>query len=105
MMCVRADPGVFEFSKPSLIVKESAGKALVPIERSNGCDGIVKLKWKTSDMTATSGKDFDGGEGELTFEHGETSKTLEISIYDDQVLTATWGKKCDVTIRCNRRYN
>ena len=82
-----ADPGTFQFSKPSLIVKESAGKALIPIERSNGCDGTVKLKWKTEDMTATSGKDFEGGEGELVFEHGETSKTLEICIYDDQVAT------------------
>lgn len=45
----------------------------------------VNLKWRTEDMTATSGKDFEGGEGTLVFEHGETTKTIEITIYDDQV--------------------
>ena len=80
-----ADPGIFEFAKPSLIVKESAGKALIPVERSNGCDGKVMLKYSTEDMTAVSGKDFEGGENTLTFEHGETTKCIEITIYDDQV--------------------
>ena len=85
-MLVRlADPGVFEFAKPSLIVKESAGKALIPVERSNGCDGKVMLKYSTEDMTAVSGKDFEGGENTITFEHGETTKCIEITIYDDQV--------------------
>ena len=76
---------MFEFAKPSLIVKESAGKALIPVERSNGCDGKVTLKYKTDDMTAVSGKDFDGGEKTISFEHGETTKSIEITIYDDQV--------------------
>ena len=39
----------------------------------------------TEDMTATSGQDYEGGEGTLVFEHGETTKTLEIVIHDDQV--------------------
>ena len=43
------------------------------------------LKYKTEDMTATAGKDYEGGDGEIVFEHGETTKTLEIVIYDDQV--------------------
>lgn len=87
-ICLISDPGVFEFAKPSLIVKESAGKALIPIERSNGCDGKVTLKYRTEDMTAVSGKDFEGGEDTLTFEHGETTKCIEIVVFDDQVRFA-----------------
>ena len=84
-MIFLTEPGTFEFAKPSLLFKESAGKALIPIERVNGADGQVVLKWKTEDMSAHSGKDYEGGEGTITFEHGELTKQLEITIYDDQV--------------------
>lgn len=57
------------------------------MERLNGADGIVSVKWKTSDMSAVSGKDYEGGEGEVKFFHGEVSKMLEIPIFDDQVQT------------------
>lgn len=78
------EPGTFEFAKPSLLFKESCGKALIPIERANGADGRVVLKWKTEDITAHSGSDYEGGEGTITFEHGEVTKMLELTVYDDQ---------------------
>ena len=68
-----------------MLFKESAGKALIPVERHNGADGKVTVSWKTEDMTAKSGVDYDGGKGELVFEHGETTKMIEIPIHDDQV--------------------
>ena len=88
-LCVCTEPGTFEFAKPSLLFKESAGKALIPVERSNGADGIVELEWKTEDMTAKAGKDFEGGAGKLVFQHGEMTKMLEITLYDDQVISRT----------------
>lgn len=75
--------------KPSLLFKESAGKALIPIERTNGADGKVELEWKTEDMTAKSGKDFEGGSGTIVFDHGEMTKMLEITIFDDQVRSVS----------------
>jgi len=78
------EPGTFEFAKPSLLFKESCGKAHIPVERKNGADGIVEVHWKTEDMTAKTGRDYEGGEGILTFAHGETTKTIEIPVYDDQ---------------------
>ena len=51
--------------------------------RENGADGDLKVKWKTIDKTAVSGKDFTGGEGELEFKHGETQRTINIPIIDD----------------------
>ena len=44
----------------------------------------MEVQWKTEDMTAKSGKDFEGGSGTLVFEHGEMTKMLEVVIYDDQ---------------------
>ncbi|XP_046365062.2 sodium/calcium exchanger 2-like isoform X2 [Haliotis rufescens] len=78
------DPGVFGFAKPSFVFKESAGRAMIPVERSNGADGRVVVGWKTKDMTAISSRDYIGGKGELEFQHGETTKYIAIDIIDDQ---------------------
>lgn len=61
------------------------GKALVTVNRVNGADGRIQVNWRTEDMTAVNGRDFEGGEGILVFEHGEIAKAIEIPIYDDQV--------------------
>jgi solute carrier family 8 (sodium/calcium exchanger) len=78
------EPGTFEFAKPSFLYKESAGKALIPVERTNGADGKVEVKWKTEDMSAHAGKDYEAGEGTLVFDHGEMTKMVEITLHDDQ---------------------
>jgi solute carrier family 8 (sodium/calcium exchanger) len=90
------DPGVFEFEKPSFLFKESEGTAQIPIVRSNGADGQVTLRWKTEDLTAVCGRDYIGGEGSITFAHGETSKILEIPIVDDQVEEKNESFKVDL---------
>jgi len=75
-----SDPGVFEFEKPSFLIKESVGVAQIPVTRANGCDGRVAVHWETTDLTAVSGEDYSGGEGSLVFEHGETAKMIDITI-------------------------
>lgn len=65
--------------------KESVGKAVIPVTRVNGADGRVTLTWKTEDLSAIAGKDYEGGEGSITFEHGETKKSIEIAVFNDQV--------------------
>ncbi|XP_013386884.1 sodium/calcium exchanger 1 isoform X2 [Lingula anatina] len=80
------EPGTIQFAKPSFLFKESAGKAMIPVQRIHGADGKVNITWRTEDMDAKSGKDFEGGEGILTFEHGEVTKMLEITVYDDQEM-------------------
>ncbi|CAI9720804.1 sodium/calcium exchanger 3 isoform X1 [Octopus vulgaris] len=76
------EPGVLEFTKPSVLVTESSRKVKIPVKRSNGADGHVSVKWKTKDMTAHAGVDYFGGEGELTFDNGEILKNIEVFIYD-----------------------
>jgi len=77
------EPGTFQFERRGHLVKESCGEALLSVLRENGADGDLKVKWRTLDKTAVSGKDYTGGEGELEFKHGETQRTINIPIMDD----------------------
>lgn len=72
--------------KPSFIVKESIGKVKFLVERTQGTDGTIKVTWTTKDQSAICGKDYHGGKGELTFEHGEQVKYIEIEIMDDKAF-------------------
>lgn len=74
-----------DFLKPSFLFKESIGIARIPLKRSNGADGDLKVNWKTTDHTAVGGKDYDETEGEIVFKHGEVEKDIEITINDDMV--------------------
>lgn len=77
------DPGVFQFRRRGLLVRESVGYAQVAVVRTRGTDGTAFVHWRTKSQTAKDGEDFIGGEGKLVFEHGEQEKTIEISIVND----------------------
>ncbi|XP_018013270.1 sodium/calcium exchanger 3 isoform X2 [Hyalella azteca] len=77
------EPGVLQFQRRGVLVKESIGTAYVPVVRKNGADGEVSVKWRTIDRTAINKKDFVGGEGVLTFKHTEVELNIEIPIIDD----------------------
>ena len=47
--------------------------------------GTVTVEYVTVDVTAESPSDYQGKEGTLTFQPGETSKTISIPIVDDDV--------------------
>ncbi|XP_048733379.1 sodium/calcium exchanger 3-like isoform X2 [Ostrea edulis] len=80
------EPGKFEFSKPSYIIRESNECAQIFVNRVNGADGTVTVRWRTKDLTALHNKDYVGGDGTLTFEHGETSKSINLKILETNVL-------------------
>jgi len=77
------EPGTFQFEKRGHLVKESVGEALISVVRQNGADGEVEVKWRTIDGKAKNGKDFVGGEGCLSFKHGETQRNIRIPITND----------------------
>lgn len=81
------EPGTIQFANPSFLFKESVGCAQVKVERINGCDGRIVAKWKTKDITAVGGRDYENTSGEIVFEHGELTKMIEINIKDDLVNT------------------
>ncbi|XP_071815402.1 sodium/calcium exchanger 2-like isoform X3 [Apostichopus japonicus] len=78
------DPGKLEFAKNTYLVKESIGSVIITVNRVDGSDGKVEVKWTTKDIEAVNGSDYIGGEGILIFEHGEREKNIEIPIIDDQ---------------------
>ncbi|CAG7711701.1 unnamed protein product [Allacma fusca] len=77
------DPGTLSFRKRGLLVKESCGVAILEVERVNGANGEVSVKWRSIDGSAKSPDDYRGGEGTLVFKHGETVQVFEIPIIDD----------------------
>jgi len=77
------EPGTFQFEKRGHLVKESCGNAMISVIRQNGADGEVDIKWRTVDKTAVNEKDYVGGEGTLSFKHGETQRDIKIPIIDD----------------------
>ncbi|XP_052783919.1 sodium/calcium exchanger 1-like isoform X2 [Mya arenaria] len=79
------EPGTFEFTKPSYVVREGTGKAQLFVNRVNGADGVVHVHWETRDLSARSGKDYIAGLGDLMFGHGETQKTIEVIILDSEL--------------------
>ena len=46
------------------------------------------MEYKTFDISAVEGKDYKGAEGTLNFAAGETEKTIEIEIIDDDTHEA-----------------
>ncbi|XP_067672948.1 sodium/calcium exchanger Calx-like isoform X2 [Haliotis asinina] len=116
------EPGLLEFAKPSIVVKESSRLASIPVSRRNGADGHVSVTWKTKDITALNNKDYEGGEGTLKFDNQETSKTIDLPIFESnkperdesfqiELLEtdggATLGKitKCIITIVNDEEFN
>ncbi|KAK6626785.1 hypothetical protein RUM44_009262 [Polyplax serrata] len=76
-------PGIISFEKRGVLVKESAGVAILNVRRKFGADGEVSVKWRTINDSAIAGRDFVGGEGKLVFKHREILKTIEIPLIDD----------------------
>ena len=54
------------------------------VDRKNGADGQVSVNFKTTEINAISNKDFLAKSGVLEFKHGEITKTIPITILDDQ---------------------
>ncbi|MEG6521916.1 Calx-beta domain-containing protein [Desulfotomaculum sp. 1211_IL3151] len=84
-----AGPGRLQFSETAYSVSEDSGSATITITRTNGSDGMVMVHYTTSDGTATAGLDYTATSGDLTFENGETSKTISIPIISDSINEAS----------------
>lgn len=53
------EAGEVEFAQPVFVVKESIGSIDIVVERKNGADGNVSIKYKTADINARGGKDYE----------------------------------------------
>ena len=65
-------------------VEEGPGAALAFVVTLSGTAPYrVKVDYATADGTATAGADYTATSGTLTFEKGETSKTVSVPVLDD----------------------
>jgi len=72
------------FASGKYAVTENIGKAKVTLLRSGLTTCKASVQYATKEGTAKQGSDYEHAEGTMTFEKGETTKTLEISIKDDK---------------------
>jgi thermitase len=70
-------------SAASYQVAENAGAAVVTLTLSAPSARQATVNYATSNGTATAGSDYTAKSGTLTFNPGETSKTLSVSITND----------------------
>lgn len=81
---IKPKPLTFEFISQSYAVMENFGKLSIPVKLDgSGFHAPVSVDYRTRDGTAKENEDYLPLLGTLTFNPGETEKTLEISIVDD----------------------
>jgi hypothetical protein len=77
------DAGTVQFSSPEYAVVEDEPAFVVTVTRAGGSDGEVTVTHSASDGTATA-SDYTGGDGTLTWDHGDISpRTFTVGIDDD----------------------
>ena len=64
-------------------VPEDAGSARFTVSLSRQSTALVTVDFATSDVTARAGSDYAASGGTLTFQPGETGKTLAVPVLDD----------------------
>jgi hypothetical protein len=77
-------PGKLGFAIASMYALENSGSAKVLVERTDGTDGAVTVRYATADGTAIAGRDYIAQNGTLTFGPGEIFKTISIPLVDNQ---------------------
>jgi hypothetical protein len=77
-------PGTIDLDTAAYNVVECAGFATVTVARNGNPMLIESVPYSTSDGTATAGSDYTSTSGTVTFGVGETSKSFQIPINDDQ---------------------
>src|SRR5436309_3046821 len=84
---VAKGPGAIKFDEATFEVAESAGQAVITVERSGGEDGAVTVHYATSDGTATAGQDYTAVSGTLSWADGdEGRKAILIPIVNDSIV-------------------
>ena len=83
-----ADPaaatGSVQFNVGILKVIEDIGMITLTVQRTGGTAGNLTVDYSTADGTAVAGQDYTATAGTLNFSAGETSKTIQIPILDNE---------------------
>lgn len=75
--------GLFGFTSVVWYTTEASEKITLAIERGHGTKGVMDIGYTTSDGTATGGADYMSVAGTVRFYDGDTSKTVDVALMDD----------------------
>lgn len=81
-----APQGIFQFDTSSIVVDEAAGVARLTVLRTGGAFDTASIGVATAVGNAVAGTDYESIAVRLTFAPGETSKTVEIPILDNDAF-------------------
>lgn len=74
------------FSATNYLVSETDGTAVLTVLRTNGTSGTVSVTYNTVPGTATPGVSYVTTTGTLTFNDGDTSKTLSVPLVQNNLV-------------------
>ncbi len=77
--------GILSFSQPVYAVNENVGTATITVKRIVGGAGGVTVDFATGDGTATAGTDYTTVTQTLTFNAGDTSKTVSVPVLNNTI--------------------
>jgi uncharacterized repeat protein (TIGR01451 family) len=76
----------FAFATNAYFVGQDSGTFVATVERINPNSGSVSVHFATSDGAATSGSDYIGASGTLTFADGQGSTNITIQIVNQKII-------------------
>jgi solute carrier family 8 (sodium/calcium exchanger) len=74
------------FDPPYYWVPENIGTMDIVVKRFGDTSTEASVHYKTRDGTAEAGSDYDAVEGDLIFAAGDTHKTINVNIIDDELF-------------------
>ena len=77
------DLALLGFTVSTATVSELDGNITLTVERTGVTNTTVSVAYATSNLTATAGADYTATSGTLTFEPGETNRTMVIAVAAD----------------------
>ncbi|MCU7892237.1 MAG: S8 family serine peptidase [Candidatus Thiodiazotropha sp. (ex Ustalcina ferruginea)] len=80
-----SDSTLLAFSEPSYSIDEETKRLVITVRRLGGSAGEVSVDYHTSDGDARERRDYSGTSDTLTFADGETLRSFEVPILDDQL--------------------
>jgi hypothetical protein len=84
-----AAAGQFSFAATNYTANEGDGTASLTVVRTNGFSGSVSVGYGTVPGTAQPGVNYTAISGTLTFDNGDTTKTITVPLVDNNLVQGT----------------